>query len=107
MQSKIPKSLLKSKYRKEMWKNSQQILKKLEKVIPVSSIYLFGSFATKKTRPADTDFIILVKTKNQKGKWAVDLPIVPDNEYGQAVLEDAKKWMKQKYGKKFAAVRLK
>jgi predicted nucleotidyltransferase len=106
---KIPKELLNSKYRKEMWKNVSAILNKIEKKIPVASVHLLGSFTTKKTRPADVDFIVLVKTKADKSaKWSTDLVIAPDNEYGEDVLEDAKKWMKQKYGtKKSAVIKLK
>ena len=102
----IPKSLLKTKYRKEMWTNSQTILKKLEKALPVASIHLRGSFTTKKKRPADVDFIILLKTKEsrQNAKWSVDFVVAPDNKYGNLVLKDAEQWMKQKYGSKRTAV---
>lgn len=106
----IPKTLLKTKYRKEMWANSQKILKKLEKVLPISSIHLRGSFTTKKKRPADVDFIILLNTKEsrQKAKWSVDFVIAPENRYGNLVLKDAEDWMKQKYGaKKSAVIKLK
>ncbi len=105
MKSKIPKNLLNSKYRKEMWKNSQKIIKAIEKVLPISSAYLLGSFTTKKRRPGDVDFIILLQTKdNSKSKWSVDLAIAPDNKHGEFILEDVKKWMKQKYGSKKSAV---
>lgn len=101
--------LLNSPYRKELWKNSQEFLKHIEKVVPVSSIHLLGSFTTKKKRPADVDFIILLKTKkNTKSKWSVDIVLAPDNAHGEFVLQDAKKWMQQKYGaKKSAVIRLK
>ena len=83
-----------------MWQNAGRIIKALEKVLPVSEAYVMGSFTTQKPRPADVDFIILLKTleKNSKAKWAVDLVITPDNEYGQFVLEDGDKWVKEKYG---------
>lgn len=94
-----------------MWKHAQIVLKKLEKVLPVSSIYLLGSFATAKTRPQDIDVIILVKTNIKRKKrehWSVDFQIVPDNEYGEWMLEECKKWMKRKYGaKKSAVIKLK
>ena len=101
-----PRSLLGSWYRKEMWKNATSILKKVEKVLPVSSAYVLGSFTTKKRRPADVDFILLVniRDKNPKSKWSVDFVIAPDNNYGHYVLTDAKKWMKQKYGTKNSSV---
>ena len=102
MKEKIPKKLINTEYRKEMWFNSKKILKKIEKQLPVSSAHLLGSFTTKKKRPADVDFIILLKTKekNKKAKRSIDLVLVPDNDYGRIVLEDAEKWMKQKYGTK-------
>ena len=106
MKTKIPKELLKSKYRKEMWANSLKIIKRLEKIIPITSAYLLGSFTTKKSRPADVDFILLLQMKENKedSKWSVDLIIAPENKYGNFVLEDTKKWMKQKYGSKKSAV---
>jgi hypothetical protein len=97
----IPKKLLNSPYRKELWKNSRGIIKRVEKTIPLSSVYVMGSFTTKKKRPADVDFIIILKTKkNANAKWSVDLVIAPDNVYGESVLQDTHKWMKQKYGAK-------
>lgn len=103
MNTKIPKEFLKSKYRKEMWINAQRILRKFEKVIPIESAYLTGSFTTDKKRPADVDFIILLKIKDKKTtKWSIDLVICPNNKYGNYVVEDAIKWMKQKYGSKKA-----
>ena len=110
MNQKIPTKLLNSKYRKEMWGNAQKILKSLEKTLPISSAYLLGSFTTKKRRPADVDFILLLQMKEDKhnSKWSVDLVLAPENKYGNFVLEDAKKWMKQKYGmKKSAIIKLK
>jgi hypothetical protein len=103
------KKLLISPYRKELWKNSQEFIKEIKKVVPISSVHLLGSFTTKKKRPADVDFIVLLKTKkNIKSKWSVDIVLAPDNEHGEFVLQDAKKWMKQKYGtKKSAVVKLK
>ena len=104
-----PKALLGSAYRKELWKNAKAILQDLEKIIPIAEAHLMGSFTTKKRRPADVDFILLLKTpKNGGGHWSLDLVIAPDNREGKHVLEDAKKWMKQKYGsKKSACIRLK
>lgn len=110
MNTKIPKELLNSRYRKEMWKNSVSILKKLEKVLPVESAYLLGSFTTKKKRPADVDVILILKIKGSREneKWSLDFVVAPQNDYGKFVVEDAQKWMKQKYGiKKSAFVKLK
>ena len=88
-----------------MWKNYLKIIKKISRVIPVSSVYLVGSFSSNKKRPADVDLLMLIKTKNQiKEKWAIDLEIVPDNEFGEEALEDIQKWVYKKYGKKNAEV---
>jgi len=103
--SKIPYNLLNNTYRRELWKNSQQIIKQIEKNISISSAYLLGSFSSTKKRPADVDFILLLKTnQNNKAAWSVDMVIAPDNDHGNFVLEDAKKWMKQKYGSRRSAV---
>ena len=78
-----------------------EIIKKLEKVLPIESAYLLGSFATNKKRPADVDFILLLNIKDKKtSKWSIDLVINPNNKHGNIIVEDAKKWMKQKYGSK-------
>ncbi len=91
---KLPKELLNSKYRKEMYKKAEDIMKKLENILPVSSVYLLGSFTTKENK--------------KNSKWAVDLALVPDNRYGDSVLKDTRKWMKQKYGsKKTEVIKLK
>ena len=109
MKQDIPNSLINSKYRKELWNDSKKIIKKIDKMLPISSAYLLGSFASKKKRPADVDFIILLKTTdNHKSKWSVDMVIAPENKHGNFILEDAKKWMKQKYGsKKYSVIKLK
>lgn len=107
--SQIPKALLKTKYRREMWKQSQEIVKKLTEVLPITSVHVLGSFTTKKERPADVDFIVFCKTKEKKksAKWSADITIAPDNDYGKFVLEDADKWVKEKYGlKKSTTIRI-
>lgn len=103
------KELLNSKYRKKMWENSNAVIKILENKMKISEIHVIGSFTTKKRRPADVDFIILLKTKNNKSSnWSADIAVVPDNKYGKWMLSDAKKWMKQKYGpKNYTSIRLK
>ena len=74
-------------------------------------MHLLGSFTTAKMRPQDIDVIILVKTKlknRKKEEWSVDFQIVPDNKYGEWMLEECRKWMKHKYGaKKSTVVKLK
>ena len=100
----LPKKLLSTKNRAQMWKSARQVIGKLEKQLPIKSIYLRGSFTTKKRRPADVDFIILLKTTSRKNSnWSVDFVVCPDNKYGDAVADDASKWMRQKYGAKNSA----
>lgn len=85
-------------------------MEKIEKALPISSAYLLGSFTTAKKRPADVDFILLLKVRENtsEANWSVDLVIAPENKNGAAVLQDAKTWMKQKYGaKKSAVIKLK
>ncbi|MDE1869651.1 MAG: hypothetical protein KGH71_01535 [Candidatus Micrarchaeota archaeon] len=98
--------LLNSGYRRELWRNSQLMIRKISKVLPISSISVMGSFTTKKKRPGDVDFIVMLKTKGakKKAKWSVDFVIVPDNKHGEYIFEDTKKWMKQKYGSKKSAI---
>jgi hypothetical protein len=104
-QIKIPEEFLQSKYRREMWDSAKKTICKMEKIFPNSSIYLLGSFTTKKKRPADVDFIILFQTKSKKRSfWSADFVVAPKGKCGDEVLEDAKKWMKQKYGAKKSAV---
>jgi len=106
---KIPEKLLSNKYRRETWKVVSGILKDIQEALPVASLEVMGSFATKKKRPADVDFIVLLKTKKGlKKKWSVDFVMAPDNAHGKEVARDARKWMSQKYGaKNFELVKLK
>lgn len=107
--AEIPQELLSSGYRKEMWRNTRKIIKELGKKFPVSSVHVLGSFTTKKRRPADVDFIVLLKIKEtrRRSQWSVDLVLAPDNQYGEKMLKDAALWMKQKYGvKKSAMIKL-
>ena len=106
MRKQPPKNLLKSEYRREMWRNVENIVSKIKKVLPISEMHLMGSFNSRKKRPSDIDFIVLLKTPvKQNKKWSVDLVIVPDNAHGNELLEDNKKWVKQKYGTKSGHVR--
>jgi hypothetical protein len=102
---KIPPTLLRSAYRKEAWQNAQSILLAMKNILPITEVHLLGSFTTKKKRPADVDFILLLKTKKRrKTQWSLDVVVAPDSRHGQLVLDDAKKWMKQKYGAKKSMV---
>lgn len=106
----VPKKLFTSGYRKEMWHNARQIVKKLDRAIPIKRAYVMGSFTTKKKRPGDVDFIILLKVpeKKKKSKWCVDLVIAPDNKYGEFVLRDEDSWVRSCYGlKRSTMVRIK
>ena len=110
MKPTIPKELLNSKYRKEMWKHYKKVVKKLEKILPISAIHMLGSFTTAKIRPQDIDVVIFLKTKPTKKneKWSVDFQLVPDNRYGKWMLDESTKWMKHKYGaKKSRLIKLK
>ena len=102
----VPRRLLRSKYRKTLWSQAQQVLQALERSIPVSRAYVLGSFTTKKRRPADVDLIILLQTpkKSRAKNWSVDLVLTSEGDHGNWVLEDARKWMKQKYGARKSAV---
>ncbi len=85
-----------------MWRNVAPNVSKMLKALPVKEVHVFGSFSSKKRRPADCDFMVLFKVgdKAKNRKWSFDFVVVPDNKHGQFVFDDAKKWMKQKYGSK-------
>ncbi len=104
-----PERFLRSKERKELWENCRDIVRKLEKAIPISEAYLSGSFTSDKRRPADLDFVILLKTRKRSGgEWSLDFIIAPDNKHGKLVLKDVEKWVTRRYGKKKSGlVRLK
>jgi hypothetical protein len=104
MVAKIPKKLLSSEYRRQAWGNAQSIIAKIEKVLPISEVHVMGSFTTKKRRPADVDFMVLLTTPSKKKNWSVDLVIAPDNKHGEYVKKDAELWLKQKYGAKGTAM---
>lgn len=110
MRYEIPKKLLSTKYRRDMWNNVREVVKCVERVLPIKSAYVLGSFTTKKSRPADVDFILLLQTggEDDKAKWSADMVIAPDNAYGRFVLKDADQWVKEKYGlKKSTTIKLK
>ena len=97
----LPKRLLTSKYRKQMWETTQAVYKDIAKALPISEVHVVGSFTTKKKRPADVDYMILLKTpKHKNKKWCIDLAICPDNKFGKEVVKDAQRWAEEKYGKK-------
>jgi hypothetical protein len=107
---KPPERFLRSKERRELWENCRDIVRKAEKAIPISEAYLSGSFTSDKRRPADLDFVILLKTRKTKpdSRWSVDFIIASDNRHGKLVLKDVDKWIAKKYGRrKSGLVRLK
>ena len=99
---KKPMKLLSSKYRRDMWVNVVPNFEKMTKFLPVEEAYIIGSFSGKKRRPADVDFMVFFKVneKQKNDKWSFDFIVAPNNEHGEFVLEDIRKWMCQKYGKK-------
>lgn len=106
----ISPKLLSSLYRKEMWRNTARIVQKLDKTIPIKHAYVMGSFTTRKKRPGDVDFIILLQVpeKNKDSKWCVDLVIAPANKYGRFILKDEDLWVKSRYGlKKSTLIKIK
>jgi hypothetical protein len=98
----IPKDLLKSKYRQDMWREVLPSLQKMIKNLPVEEVHVIGSFSSKKRRPADVDFMVMFKVKPSKKnkKWSFDFIVAPNNSHGQFVYNDVKTWMRQKYGAK-------
>lgn len=87
-----------SEYRKLMWEKSRELVSKISNVVDIEKIILLGSFTTNKERPADVDFIVMVKTKDTED-WSTDIQFVPSNKFGDETILDAKKWMEEKYGK--------
>jgi len=89
---------LNSDYRKKLWEKSTELVEKISSIIDVEKIIVLGSFTTDKQRPADVDFQILVKTKDTEENWSTDIQFVPNNKFGEEIVEDAKKWVEEKYG---------
>lgn len=91
--------LLNNDYRKLIWERSRDLIAKISTVIEIDKVIVLGSFTTKKERPADVDFQIMIKTKNKNEDWSTDIQFVPSTIFGQQTIDDAEKWMKEKYGK--------
>ena len=90
---------LDNEYRKLIWNKSKQLINKISTVIDIDKVIVLGSFTTKKERPADVDFIIMIKTKDTGEDWSTDIQFVPSTKFGKETIIDAKKWMEEKYGK--------
>lgn len=85
-------------YRRRVWEKSMEILEKVSSVIDIDGAVVLGSFTTEKERPADVDFIVMVRTKDEEEDWSTDMQFVPNNAQGRSVVEDARRWMEEKYG---------
>lgn len=90
--------LLNNQYRKLIWERSKNLIAKISTVIEIDKVIVLGSFTTKKERPADVDFIVMIKTKDKSEDWSTDIQFIPSTIFGQQTIDDAKKWMEEKYG---------
>jgi hypothetical protein len=90
--------LLNNDYRKLVWEKSKELILKISSVINIDKVIVLGSFTTTKERPADVDFIVMIKTKDTDEDWSTDIQFVPSNNFGQQTIDDAEIWMKEKYG---------
>lgn len=90
--------LLNNEYRKLIWNKSKELINKISTVVDIEKVIVLGSFTTEKTRPADVDFIVIIKTKDNQENWSTDIQFVPSTTFGDNTIEDAKKWMNEKYG---------
>ncbi len=106
---KIPKKLLKTKDRKEMWKEAEQVIKKIDRTLDISEAYVIGSYASNKKRPCDVDIAIVTKVKNRakNSAWPIDVVIIPENEDTERILSDINKWMKNRYKQSTEIIRIK
>lgn len=89
---------LNTEYRIKMWEKSKELVEKISTVLDIEKIIVLGSFTTEKERPADVDFQILIKTRDTEENWSTDIQFIPNNKFGEEIVEDAKKWVEEKYG---------
>jgi hypothetical protein len=85
-------------YRDFIWLKSKDLVSKISTVIDIEKVVVLGSFTTKKERPADVDFIVMIKTKDKGEDWSTDIQFVPSTKFGEDTIKDAYKWMEEKYG---------
>ena len=104
---KIPKKLLNTKQRKQMWKDGSRIVKRLDKILNFSEIYAIGSFFSHKKNPYDIDFTLVAKIKKDNNAWPIDLVIVPEGEKTKKHIKFCEDWMNKKYGKNAKVIKLK
>jgi len=95
----VVEKFLDNGYRKLIWDKSKQLIGKISTVIDIDKVVVLGSFTTKKERPADVDFIVMIKTKDSGEDWSTDIQFVPSTKFGEETIADAGKWMEEKYGK--------
>ncbi len=105
----LPRKYLTDKKRKEMWKQAKIILKKVDKKLNFSRVYVIGSMISKKKNINDIDFAVVTRVKNKKTNQAypIDFVILPENCDTKEYLKFFEKYMKKKYGSSFKPVRLK
>ena len=94
----MEEKFLNNSYRSFIWNKSSELIKKLSTVIDIDKVIVLGSFTTEKERPADVDFIVMIKTKDKSENWSTDIQFVPSTTFGEETIVDAKKWMEEKYG---------
>ena len=87
---KIPQKLLKSKYRKELWENSEKIIKKLEKTFPVNSNLeisnqLVNKIIEKEKKIDELNLINNLLYDNTIQKIKGKITMVDDNIYKQSI----------------------
>lgn len=101
----LPEEMLKSESRRIMWKNTVILLRKLKRTIPISNVYICGSFLTKKKWPNDVDLIVLLQMKNgSKERWSADVEFVSTPEQAQEILKTVEKYMEKRYGSENARI---
>ena len=77
---------LDNEYRKLICDKSKQLIGKISTVIDIDKVVVLGSFTTKKERPADVDFIVMIKTKDSGEDWSTDIQFVPSTNLAKKLL---------------------
>lgn len=107
LKSGVPKAWLRSKRRRAMWREAEAVLRAVSAALPVSRVHAMGSFTTRKRRPADVDFVVVLRVPpSRRGQdWSFDLVLAPEGKHGDRVVKDVRAWMRQKYGRDGFGVR--
>lgn len=106
MRLKRPEALLTTKERKALWRSVQPRLRAMCATLKPSAIYVFGSFASAKRRPADIDLAVVVRMRTGQKACPLDIVLVPAGKRGDVIVKDMRLWMQQKYGKRHGMVRV-